>query len=172
MRHKRVNTLDFACWFYASRQPLRELDAVVAVNKPLREFFGLWMTKYKTLQGHRDFFTGLAEGSLSDLVSDIWEVLTTPDVLTSLGISCTSNDISCACNDQKVAQYMLETCNVLTGDLAIYEFEFTHSLYGMSSRLLSADADKVDADLSSELFFFVFKELCFYKRHVCVERLL
>ncbi|CAK0877019.1 unnamed protein product, partial [Prorocentrum cordatum] len=137
VRQSRVNTLDFACWYLADIGGSREMDAATIAVGPLTELFHVHLTTHKTLWGHQEFFNGLSEGLLIDTIVKTWDLMRDPSTMRSLGLATfdrmgwTSLE-----SDKKVAQVLFDCCVSVTANLGVYEFEFTHSLYGFCPRLL------------------------------------
>ena len=50
-------------------------------------------------------------------------------------------------SDTSICRLMFKAACGLTGDLILYQHEFSHSIYGVAPRLLSTDADELSQDV-------------------------
>ena len=97
-------------------------------------------------------FLGFSTGLLSDLISDVWLVLADAHKLATLGFASTQQykptDLK---HEQSVAHHMLEAAISVTADIALYEFEWTHSIYGFAPRLTHHTGAALEEDHSISL---------------------
>lgn len=113
------------------------------------------MAQHKTLRGHRDLFRGFTNGELSEVISDTWDVLADVNTLSDLGLASINELVGKTVDipsERAIAQVMLETAVSVMGDLAVYEFELTHSLYGFAPRFLSGDPESINEDTQLLMF--------------------
>ena len=149
IRSKKVNTMDFMAWYYADRQGLRLMDAHNFVLAAVIELFKMTLTSHKTLWGHANLFRDLTEGLFAKTINAIWQTLKDPSVLKALDLMPKyTGDVVASEGDLEVTNVMTKGAIALSGDLALYEFEFTHSMYGFSARLLQTDEALLAKDFS------------------------
>lgn len=150
VRSTKVNTLDFACWHLADKDGRRQLDAAVCATEPLTNMYHQYLSSHKTLWGHHDFFLALSEGGLSAVIEEMWKLMSSPLTTKRLRLSPFPTllvvDVEA---DKKTAQVLFDGILSISSELALYEYEFTHSLYGFSPRLLNqTDPAKLAQDLT------------------------
>ena len=144
LRSKRVNTLDFACHFFADETGLEDLDAIVIANSGLVDFFNLFLSSHKTIMGQIHMFNSLTNGHLSTIIGDSWAKLSDPHALQSLH-SLGTHDVDPIglARDRKLAQLLFDATVCVTGEVALYEFEWTHCFYGIAPRLVDGTPDSI-----------------------------
>ena len=79
--------------------------------------------------------------------SETWQALRCPDILQKLNLNCAADTcVSHHADDKNIAQVLFEGVVSVSGDLALYEYEFTNSIYGIAPRLLNVEGEQLNKD--------------------------
>ena len=123
---------------------MKRMDIMWETQDPVIVVFKLGLTGCKTIQGHYEYFLGLARGTLSKALEKSWQKLTDGKVLVKLDLS-TIREV-CPMKrtaDAQHAQLFLDSLRHLTKNFVMWEYEFTHGLPFQFLRLLSHDTTEV-----------------------------